>query len=303
MGILLLPAMILLQVYLIYQYHFSLGSRTTNLWLYITLLAFLQEVFLLQPLKILIRWVCINNVVAGDIRKMVFDFRDRCRIILIRKSGVMRDSNALVQHFNPACRAARMFPELPISRLLLTVNDFDIPTVPQRGYLEQATSAISAVLMLGVLLPVTLQDPLFELLYNLVINGIMLGLYLYSQTNLILVIAILSALLIALFSRESVVRFFEMRAIARQRKLENENMFYDVEQENIMDMAAFIEQAKTKARKKNSGGVGTEIDEESKDGSVYLDELDMTSPNVIKAKPSPRSDTKGGPEFGSPSGY
>ena len=46
---LLLPAMVLMQVYLIYQYHFSLGSRTTNLWLYITLLAFLQEIFLLQP--------------------------------------------------------------------------------------------------------------------------------------------------------------------------------------------------------------------------------------------------------------
>ena len=99
------------------------------------------------------------------------------------------------------------------------------------------------------------------------------------------------------------VRFFEMRAIARQRKLENENMFYDVEQENIMDMAAFIDQAKAKARKKKSDGVGAEVDEESKDGSVYLDELDMTSPNVIKAKPSPRSDTKGAPEFGSPSGY
>ena len=52
--------------------------------------AFIQEVALLQPLKILMRWTVINGVVSADIRKTVFDFRDRSRIILMRSSGIMR---------------------------------------------------------------------------------------------------------------------------------------------------------------------------------------------------------------------
>ena len=38
--------------------------------------------------------------------------------------------------------------------------------------------------------------------------------------------------------------------------------------------------------------MGSEFDEESKDGSVYLDELDAASPDAIRAKPE-----------ASPSGY
>ena len=286
---LLLPAMVLMQVYLIYQYHFSLGSRTTNLWLYITLLAFLQEIFLLQPLKILVRWVCINNVVAGDIRRMVLDFRDRCRIILIRKSGVMRDSNALVQHFNPACRAARMFPELPVSRVLMTVSDFDVPIVPQRSLLMHLQGVFWTIVMSAVLLPVTLQDPLLEILYNLIINGVMLGLYLYSTMNLAVTIVLLVVVFGMVASRESIIRFFERQAAERKRRKENENMFYEVEQENILDLAAFSDEKKRKAKRE-----GKEFDDESKDGSVYLNELDMVSPDVTKIKPgSPRGGEDG----------
>jgi hypothetical protein len=39
----------------------------------------------------------------------------------------MRDSHALIQHMNPACRVARLFPELPIARLLISLNDYDVP--------------------------------------------------------------------------------------------------------------------------------------------------------------------------------
>ena len=42
----------------------------------------------------------------------------------------MRRSNDLVQHFNPACRAARIVPGLPIARLLLSIYDFEIVAVP-----------------------------------------------------------------------------------------------------------------------------------------------------------------------------
>ena len=45
----------------------------------------------------------------------------------------MRDSNAYIQHFNPACRVARMLPALPIARLLFAMNDFDVPLQPTKN--------------------------------------------------------------------------------------------------------------------------------------------------------------------------
>merc|ERR1711871_1844851 len=272
----LLPAMLLLLLYITYVMQMSLASRSTALWTYIMVIAFIQEVALLQPLKILMRWTVINGVVSADIRKTVFDFRDRSRIILIRKSGVMRDSNALVQHFNPACRAARMFPELPISRVLMTVSDFDVPTQPPKSLLMRLQAALFTVAMAAALLPVSLQDPLFEIIYILIINGVMLGLYLYSTINLAVTNVILVVVFGLLASRESIIRFFERQAAERARRKANENMFYEVEQDNIMDQTAFSDEKKKKAKREGRDYP----DDESKDGSVYLNELDMASPDA-----------------------
>lgn len=35
--------------------------------------------------------------------------------------------HSLIQHFNPACRAARAFPWLPSSRILIALSDHDLP--------------------------------------------------------------------------------------------------------------------------------------------------------------------------------
>ncbi|RYH29179.1 hypothetical protein EON65_09430 [archaeon] len=51
----------------------------------------------------------------------------RSRLILLRTQGLMRHANDYVQHFNPACRVARMFPAWHVSRLLFSVNDHDLP--------------------------------------------------------------------------------------------------------------------------------------------------------------------------------
>ena len=65
------------------------------------------------------------------------------------------------------------------------------------------------IVMSAVLLPVTLQDPLLEILYNLIINGVMLGLYLYSTMNLAVTIVLLVVVFGMVASRESIIRFFE----------------------------------------------------------------------------------------------
>ena len=268
--IFLLPAVIAGMMYFVYIYQISLGSRSTTLWAAITTVALFQEVLLLQPFKIWLRWILINSVIAEEVRTVIFHFRDRCRIMLMRTNGLMRDSNALVQHFNPACRTARMFPELPISRILMTVGDFDVPSRKKKGVLGTILFYCGNFSMFLAFLPVTLQDSLLEILVALSANGALLGLYDYATENFIgavLIVGILGGLLL---SRESILIWIEARKAAVARKKANENMFYEVAQETLMDLKPFDEK---------------EEDDEKMDGSVYLDELDMKSPNNIKQKP------------------
>merc|ERR1711991_564418 len=50
----------------------------------------------------------------------------RCQFLLRRRQGTIHTFSALVQHFNPVCRAARQVPYLFISRILLLLNDYKI---------------------------------------------------------------------------------------------------------------------------------------------------------------------------------
>ena len=59
-----------------------------------------------------------------------------------RQKGVIRDSNSLIQHFNPACRVARAFPSLPISRFLMILNDYDVPYFNQFNHSKQSIPTI-----------------------------------------------------------------------------------------------------------------------------------------------------------------
>ena len=68
---------------------------------------------------------------------------------------------------------------------------------------------------------------LLEILYNLIINGVMLGLYLYSTVNLAVTIIILVVVFGMLASRESIIRFFERQAAERQRR-ERPQLVFDL---------------------------------------------------------------------------
>ena len=54
------------------------------------------------------------------------DLHARTRLALMRRCGLLRDANAVIQHLNPACRAARSVPHLPLARLLLSLVDSDV---------------------------------------------------------------------------------------------------------------------------------------------------------------------------------
>jgi hypothetical protein len=105
----------------------SVVATNAPLWGY-TLLAVLVQYYLVQePALILLKDVLIVHTLAGRIiTERVELLARRTKVILMRRAGLIRNAHALVQHLNPACRVARCYPFLPVSRLLISLADTDI---------------------------------------------------------------------------------------------------------------------------------------------------------------------------------
>jgi hypothetical protein len=125
-SVIALPVIVIVLLYYVYLFNLSIGSRATSMWLVVTFYGLGQDIVLLQPLKVWINTIAVNGSVSAEVRGLCEGLSRKARLYLMRTHGMMRDADALVQHFNPACRAARMFPSLPISRLLLSINDSDV---------------------------------------------------------------------------------------------------------------------------------------------------------------------------------
>ena len=132
--ILLLAVMIVCQIFI--------GSRSIQLWLLITFIALMEDFCLLQPICILLNSCEIDSDSRNELLHVWKTARIRFKHILNRQQGFLLHANCLVQHFNPACRAARMKPDLPISRFLISVNDFDFPRIDSLKHRNVSRTAI-----------------------------------------------------------------------------------------------------------------------------------------------------------------
>ena len=110
-----------------YLFSTSIGSKATPFWANLLLFCLGIDIFLVQTMKIYLR----NIILIAPLRKAVpllcETLGKKVRFMMTHNSGMMKGALSLVQHFNPSCRVARMYPGLPICRFLLSVNDNDIP--------------------------------------------------------------------------------------------------------------------------------------------------------------------------------
>ena len=205
----------------------------------------LADIFVIQPIKIWLVWIVVPSFggLNEDVFKLCQGLKNRFITLMNRKVGCMRDSHAVLQHLNPACRVARLFPQLPVSRLLMSLNDYDVPRFrvgrnfemeakdvlllgmrdayrpptsansidPREYFLQKALQLLVATvvltkeasLFLFTSLPSPLQDTLLELLGILAINLLALSFYLLGRVVLGLAVVLALLLLIAVYLRET----------------------------------------------------------------------------------------------------
>jgi hypothetical protein len=215
-------------IYYILVFNLSIGSRATTLWTALTMASIALDALLFQPLRIWFKWIVVNSWVAKDVRTILESLGKRYTGIIQRKAGIMRDANNLVQHFNPACRTARQFPHLPISRFLLSINDYDVPhytntAMPMKLKRGWAWWWALALLIVTTFLTVTtaVVAPLGDLAGDLVIVSatevVMIVIYFISEGSPIIGILIAFGIVSLPFAREW---YLGIQARRKRRRLE-----------------------------------------------------------------------------------
>jgi len=211
-----LPIYFLFVCLYVYLFGVRIGAKATGIWLNGSLLSISQDIAILSPFKIWMRGVVVAAIASSDVRTVHALLRERAKYITLRSRGLMRYSNSFIQHFNPACRAARAFPELAISRLLMSLNDHDLPTKfihiegDRSGVLYYITAAIglgfASLMFFLTLAPEIFQDSIIEVSVTAAVNFSVMALGVMSNLSISVPIAVVLFLLLIAYLRE---RYFK----------------------------------------------------------------------------------------------
>ena len=178
----------------IFIYGSWIGSKASTYWLIIAFICCFQDVFLSSPLKILTKWIGLSSICCDSLQSQHQLLQQRARYLLTRQLGVMGTySSCLVQHFNPACRAARSCPHLPTSRLLFSLNDDDLPLrVLSRHKQESSTLGVivKAVAYLTFLFPRWMHGMILDVWVSAFLGALLVALAASGAVNIFIPIAV-----------------------------------------------------------------------------------------------------------------
>lgn len=193
-----LMAYLVFAVVYIYLVGSTIGTRASTQWLIVIGICFAYDLLVLQTLKIWMKFVAVASVASSELRIYHAMLKERARFILTRMLGVVRNYNQMLHHCNPACRAARTFPELAASRLLISLNDADLPVHLWRdqqltlsnGLLWLLQGVLYMFLSPLMLLPAVTHEFAIELTTTCCINLALIGLVLLARVNVFISIGI-----------------------------------------------------------------------------------------------------------------
>jgi len=165
------------------------------LWIPVFVLAVVLDILVVQPLTIYCRVAIDYSFVGQETHQIVTQLARISKVVLLRSFGVVKDANALIQYVNPACRAARMFPTLPICKLLMTLNDSDIK-FPEHSYYRHVLwrQVLSRLYGVVAYLPLRLQTLIIDWVITALFYCLLVTLYYIGLINTGLVVVVVLGL-------------------------------------------------------------------------------------------------------------
>lgn len=209
------------------------------------------------------------SLVGKDIRAIFNNLKNRGKLILMRTTGLMRDSNCLIQHFNPACRAARAVPHLPVARLLISIGDFDLPVPSQFKRYKRLRMLLSLVLWPLGSCPVLIQDGVTEMFSSAAFNALIMAIGTINRMNSSAGGAVIAIIVLALFFREGFIALRDWRKKKVLLDTAHANMFVPAGELEV-DEDAILFQSKA-----------DELSSPSDAQAIPFDQLSATSNRLI----------------------
>lgn len=241
-----LPLLLAVMLYCIAVLGASIGSKSIDLWLVLVLVGIVVDNFAIQVIVAWLTWSVIYNSVFIEFESIMRNLKGKSRIILRRTTGVMRPCNDLVQHLNPACRVARMFPVYPICRLLLSINDGDIadkvdPSRRRRWDYDAIGCSVGWVMYLPQVISAVALDWMALLLFD----GGLLAVFHFGRYSLVAACTVVGSLLAVavVWIARIEWQYFRVR-LAKQRAY-NLRVFRQVDEEDEIKLRAMKSQAQS----------------------------------------------------------
>jgi hypothetical protein len=189
-----IPAYLIFFCFYIFIFGISIGPSATNLWLVSICFAYLQNVVLIEPVLIYVYGVAIAGLIYRDVAALAARIKLHGKEILTRHHGTtFAPSVYYVHHINAACRAARQFPHLAVSRLLISFNDWDLPVsfMPEYHQTGKLAALLRTLLFLQALcalaflylLPTAFQETIIEIVFSLAVGFFFVVFYVSSDSG------------------------------------------------------------------------------------------------------------------------
>ena len=231
----------------IFLFGVYLGPTASRVWLQTMVFAVLQDSFILKPILIWLKFIAISSTVSNNIRDILAMIRDKVRKLFSRENCNLENHSSLVQHTNSACRAARKFPHLKTSELLISLNDFDLPAAANKKV--HIVAILTAILALFMEFPAELQDIVAGVTIAMCTNLAFLGMYYLSEKSIVLPVVACLFVVFAIVVREVIL--FKAASRKACSPCTSSRVLFDSKQEFILgDISLNLFQVEAKKKDK-----------------------------------------------------
>ena len=220
-------------IFYIFYFGMTLRGKEILIWVVVLIVSFLEVNLLILPAIIWFKFVFASAAAIDAVWSLSVAIQRKVHHVVRRTRGVLKCDQMSIQHVNPACRAARSYPHLSVSRLLIGLNDYDVCKENLRIW-STKDMLLYPIVTLSViftfllhLFPKGLQELIIASTCIIVINLLFISLLSIEKGNAVIALVLVITAVLGLCAREMVAaqerRALNNRLIAMETKMhENE---------------------------------------------------------------------------------
>ena len=205
----------------------TFGSLSSHTWIAAVAVNIACDIFIQVPFKIFVIDILIAKALFSELRKVYVQLHSRFAEISSRSVGHVSPCVNVIQHFNPACRAARGCEEVPannrtyMARFLMCLEDLDMPYI---SYIDNSVShmisrVLTSLILSGLVLvlgitPSPLQDLTIDLLISAIAPIVIAFFYLMTSVSIYLPFAVFFFLVFLISMVTIVNKYSQLTAVS-----------------------------------------------------------------------------------------